>query len=387
MSNKINEFKNRRYARLMERADAADDDKGRWITTENGHKVHLNEEGEPDKGNPHVVDKMKGGESGSSDNEPGKYSEKAHENVTASRNFVGSSNLERQARDYLNHHLGYGEEYADVKDFHIAQNPTENGLADVDVEYEVRVRIPVGRDPETGVEEYEDDYEYRTKTLQLKVLNGGSSGENNGGLQNSTQKYSQIGDFLYNEILDDLDDSAYIDHVLESSGLSNEELQMLDNGEFPSGERAKEVASTLLDVAMDNNTIDDVKLKAICDEYGISGEELKDMGFDVEFSERGSSKSSSITKQVKTAQDCIKTAKSNLKKGSGISNEYKNTLRDCFKSLPAGSKVSIGKILYVKHERGGWLNAQLGVSRDATELSMECLTSIRDHGSNISVSA
>lgn len=36
--------------------------KGRWITTENGHKVHLNEEGEPDKGNPHVVNAMKGGD-------------------------------------------------------------------------------------------------------------------------------------------------------------------------------------------------------------------------------------------------------------------------------------------------------------------------------------
>ena len=38
------------------RKDADDD--GRWITTENGHHVHINAEGEPDKGNPHVVDKM-----------------------------------------------------------------------------------------------------------------------------------------------------------------------------------------------------------------------------------------------------------------------------------------------------------------------------------------
>lgn len=36
----------------------ADDDDGRWITTDNGHKVHLNEEGEPDKGNPHVIEQM-----------------------------------------------------------------------------------------------------------------------------------------------------------------------------------------------------------------------------------------------------------------------------------------------------------------------------------------
>lgn len=41
-----------------------DDDEGRWITTENGHHVHLNEGGEPDIGNPHVVSAMKGNGSG-----------------------------------------------------------------------------------------------------------------------------------------------------------------------------------------------------------------------------------------------------------------------------------------------------------------------------------
>ena len=56
--NKIKEYRKRRYARLMVRADAADDDEDRWITTENGHKVHLNEEGVPDKGNPHVIEAM-----------------------------------------------------------------------------------------------------------------------------------------------------------------------------------------------------------------------------------------------------------------------------------------------------------------------------------------
>jgi len=39
------------------------DDDGRWITTENGHKVHLNEEGDPDIGNKHVIEKMTGGKS------------------------------------------------------------------------------------------------------------------------------------------------------------------------------------------------------------------------------------------------------------------------------------------------------------------------------------
>ena len=55
---KVDRFRERRQKRLD-----AKEDEGRWITTENGHKVHLNEEGEPDKGNPHVVNKMSGGSS------------------------------------------------------------------------------------------------------------------------------------------------------------------------------------------------------------------------------------------------------------------------------------------------------------------------------------
>ena len=46
--------------KVTSRTDAEDDDEGRWITTENNHKVHLNEEGEPDKGNPHVIEAMTG---------------------------------------------------------------------------------------------------------------------------------------------------------------------------------------------------------------------------------------------------------------------------------------------------------------------------------------
>ena len=42
-------FRERRQKRL----DAKDE--GRWVTTENDHRIHLNEEGVPDKGNPHVL--------------------------------------------------------------------------------------------------------------------------------------------------------------------------------------------------------------------------------------------------------------------------------------------------------------------------------------------
>lgn len=60
----VKAFEKRRFNRLMARMDA-DDEEGQWITTENGHKVHINAEGEPDIGNSHVLAAMKG-EGGSS---------------------------------------------------------------------------------------------------------------------------------------------------------------------------------------------------------------------------------------------------------------------------------------------------------------------------------
>ncbi|MBE6725077.1 MAG: hypothetical protein E7576_07810 [Ruminococcaceae bacterium] len=60
--NKVRAFQGRRYKRLLARMDA-NTDKGKWITTENNHKVHLNENGQPDMGNPHVIAAMGGSES------------------------------------------------------------------------------------------------------------------------------------------------------------------------------------------------------------------------------------------------------------------------------------------------------------------------------------
>lgn len=45
-------------AMMGEVREDAQSEKGEWITTKNGHRVHLNEEGVPDKGNPHVIEKM-----------------------------------------------------------------------------------------------------------------------------------------------------------------------------------------------------------------------------------------------------------------------------------------------------------------------------------------
>ena len=61
MTDKIAEYKKRRAARILARLDAkGDNDEGRWVTTENDNRVHLNKNGVPDKGNPFVLAAMTG---------------------------------------------------------------------------------------------------------------------------------------------------------------------------------------------------------------------------------------------------------------------------------------------------------------------------------------
>lgn len=61
MKDKIAEYKERRAARILARLDAKNDtDEGRWVTTENDNRIHLNKNGVPDKGNPFVLAAMTG---------------------------------------------------------------------------------------------------------------------------------------------------------------------------------------------------------------------------------------------------------------------------------------------------------------------------------------
>lgn len=83
---KIDEYRLRRYNRILKRLDADDDDEGKWITTENNHKVHLNENGEPDKGNPHVIEAM-----GASDAIK-EYSNRFHEALRKAKESISNYN-------------------------------------------------------------------------------------------------------------------------------------------------------------------------------------------------------------------------------------------------------------------------------------------------------
>lgn len=84
---KIEEYKLRRYKRLLSRLDG-DDDEGKWITTENNHKVHLNENGEPDKGNPHVIEAM-----GVPDAAFNEYSDKLHNAVKKAKESASNYSM------------------------------------------------------------------------------------------------------------------------------------------------------------------------------------------------------------------------------------------------------------------------------------------------------
>ena len=55
----VKDYKKRRKERKRARMDAGEG--GRWVTTENKHKIHINSGGEPDMGNPHVIAAMKSG--------------------------------------------------------------------------------------------------------------------------------------------------------------------------------------------------------------------------------------------------------------------------------------------------------------------------------------
>jgi len=77
MDEAVKRYYERRAERLRKRfGETRVDEEGRWVTTENDHKVHINENGEPDMGNPHVIAAMKRGKQRKSDSE---YLEAARE--------------------------------------------------------------------------------------------------------------------------------------------------------------------------------------------------------------------------------------------------------------------------------------------------------------------
>ena len=91
--------------------------------------------------------------------------------VRSSEDYVGDRSVEKQINEQLRYSLGSGEQYADVESFKIVSNPGNGQTGDVEAEYSVSMKIPVGYDYETGQTEYEYDTEYRRGTFQVKLKN------------------------------------------------------------------------------------------------------------------------------------------------------------------------------------------------------------------------
>lgn len=91
--------------------------------------------------------------------------------VRSSKDYVGDRSVEKQINEQLRYSLGSGEQYADVESFKIVSNPGNGQTGDVEAEYSVSMKIPVGYDYETGQTEYEYDTEYRRGTFQVKLKN------------------------------------------------------------------------------------------------------------------------------------------------------------------------------------------------------------------------
>lgn len=91
----VEAFRERRQKRLDAKAD---EDEGRWVTTEENHKIHINEEGVPDKGNPHVINAMESGPSvGSSAKR--EFNKKLSDIISSSGSFEEKS---KRVGDILN---------------------------------------------------------------------------------------------------------------------------------------------------------------------------------------------------------------------------------------------------------------------------------------------
>lgn len=104
----IEAYRQRRKARLD-----AKDDEGRWVTTEDGNKLHINEEGIPDKGNPYVLEAAKGeSKKGASDEHIRKVlSELEGEEYASAKKRGEEANEDREQYRYFArymHGVGYG---------------------------------------------------------------------------------------------------------------------------------------------------------------------------------------------------------------------------------------------------------------------------------------
>lgn len=120
---KVDEYRKRRANRILSRiakgcVEHYDDD-GQWITTENGHHVHLNENGDPDKGNKQVIAAMK--------RKPSSSNEKP-------RRTIGGKVGVKKLQNLISSKKVFGPEHDDEKYYKKVKDVLDNLKSNVNIE-------------------------------------------------------------------------------------------------------------------------------------------------------------------------------------------------------------------------------------------------------------
>ena len=120
----VDEYRIRRKKRM----DAKAEEEGRWVTTENDHRVHLNEEGVPDKGNPYVLATMRG-----EGPNPKSREELARHRLqkTARQNRALYSALSDAEKDRHQAEMAWAEAKTELRRLRLRNRVTENRIEEI----------------------------------------------------------------------------------------------------------------------------------------------------------------------------------------------------------------------------------------------------------------
>ena len=95
--------------------------------------------------------------------------EQVRQNLLSSGDYIGDSEVKREVEDWLNHNLSRYESSASVDEIRVISNPGGREFGDVEVDYTVIERVPVGRDPDTGLQDFDFERASYTETFHMRL--------------------------------------------------------------------------------------------------------------------------------------------------------------------------------------------------------------------------
>lgn len=215
MKDKVSEFKKRRMMRLLKRMDAVENE-GRWVTTENDNRIHLNKNGVPDKGNPYVIAAMTGKKPKLSTRYHEKVIKKIHSNGWKANANELKPELDSLPEGTVIHAYGYdykkqGESFVDQKTGDTYDVGTLADWIKWDVPEDEDISLTREKKEETGQgesAEMEDPdvtsvssagkSEFSTQSLKDKIesIKGNSKGEEGKYFTSSGPEAAKLSQFL-----------------------------------------------------------------------------------------------------------------------------------------------------------------------------------------------